>query len=81
MLTSLSWALGARKYEQNEEAFQLYTKGGKSDRSKILREASDILNDIIHSEIPKHSNHDLKLSLHNFNIEECVDTLNLREQR
>ena len=26
--TSLSWALGARKYEQNEEAYQLYIYKG-----------------------------------------------------
>ncbi len=67
LLTSLSWALGACKHEPPEEAFYLHTKGGKPDKSKILK-ASDILNDIIHSEIPKHSTRGLKLSLHNFNI-------------
>ncbi len=49
LLTSLSWALGACKHEPPEEAFYLHTKGGKLDKSKILKEASDILNDIIHS--------------------------------
>lgn len=69
-------ALGARKYEQNEQALQLYTKCGKSDGSEVLREASDILNDIIHSEVPKHLSHDLKLSLHDFNIERQITNIN-----
>ena len=42
----------------------------------ILREAGDVLNDIIHSEILKHSNHDLKLNLHKFNIEVQINNIN-----
>ena len=41
----------------------------------ILREAGDVLNDIIHSEILKHSNHDLKLNLHKFNIEVQINNI------
>ena len=76
ILTSLSWALGACKYETKEEPYQLYVKQcNKPDRAKILSEAGDIINDLIHSEMTKHSCHKLKMGMNNFNIDEQISKI------
>lgn len=54
LLASLSWALGAaRTNQQDQEVLYEPNPPKKPDVAKVLREAGDIVNDLLHAEIAK----------------------------
>ena len=77
LLTSLSWALGAVKGEQDEEyLYQKKSKIFKHDNiERVVREAGDIINDVIHTEIARNSSIDV-LTMDRLNIDEQIENIN-----
>ena len=74
LLTSLSWALGTNK--KNEEEIEVHKQAEKPKHANTLAEAGGILNDIIHSEIEKHTNSDLIRNMDTVNIDEQINKIN-----
>lgn len=76
LITSLSWALGTSKFEANEELQYEHSIGQAQPPNvrKILLEAGNIVNDLIHSEITKSTKSDL-ISMDQLNIEEQINNI------
>ena len=57
ILTSLSWALGRMQLKDSEDGYIINMNQHCDSKSKanVLREAGDIVNDLIHAEITKQS--------------------------
>ncbi len=78
LLTSLSWALGRVSVKDANQV--LVQPGGTQDvdarKERVLSEAGDIINDLIHAEIKELHNDMLIDSPSQFNIEEMISTTN-----
>ncbi len=53
LLVSLSHALGAARRNEDQDVLYEPNLSSKPDVSKVLREAGDIVNDLIHTEMVK----------------------------
>ena len=76
ILTSLSWALGRMQLKDSEDGYIINTNQHCDSKSKtnVLREAGDIVNDLIHSEITKQSSDQIYVQndSHESNIDKII---------
>ena len=61
ILTIISWALGRAqmKHKDSEEQKSTYNPTFKNNRDSVLREAANIVNDLLHAEIAKQKSEDI----------------------
>ena len=76
ILTSLSWALGRMQLKDSEDGYIININQPCDSKSKanVLREAGDIVNDLIHAEITKRSSDQIYVQKdpHEVNIDEQI---------
>ena len=77
LMVSLSWALGTGNHEVGkrsdfESTPAMLTPARKPSKDQVLRDAGDIINDIIHSEMTKHSNTE---GMDQFNIDKQINEI------
>ncbi len=80
LLTSLSWALGRASVKDASQVQVILEPGGAPDidahQEKVLNEAGDIINNLIHAEIDQLHSDVLMASPSQFNIEQIIQHTN-----
>lgn len=74
LFTSLSWALGTGNFQSKEANFEVKPTQ-KPNYDKILVEAGDIINDVIHSGTTKNCSIDVIRNTDKFNIEKNINSI------